>query len=597
MPYYYLETIRQLEYMHDGVALLDEMWRIVDCVTPDTIIMTHNNVLKAEDAFFRNPFLSLEGDKIVNSIPLAQGKRFVELDENLLLIRTRTREIKVSKNHRFFTIPEYPNFYKKHKGNIDLSVYIKEKKACELRKKDRILLAHKIPEPKDELISEKKSQLIGYILADGHIEYPHRWSIHLDDSSIECLEKYKELSESIGFTTSIHKHKNKNCYRLRLFGKERILDLLEDIKDVMSINQELKTPTTRIIDIPDKIIKSNNKILGAFLKGFFDGEAYVGTTYVDKNRQYMKIELAIKDKNIIEKIKYLMLRFGIDCGHIKKMKNAGFGKNSYIHKISIKDLLSVNIFRKEIGFCHPKKNGVLENIKYHNYKSKRKIYGDIEIGMIVSTHEIKSDAPYLIDFSIPSHENYIANGFIVHNSRMSRKASNKFVSDILARSRKRHLVYIFTAQVIDTIDKRIRKVADFCAYPMLGRGEKTVKCIIFRSAYPKNSNYMKTMYFDTFIPFASYDSNAEVDMIDDTDQEDPPKPPKLIWQEGFARCRKCKFVMTMHEAKCPECESQDLELIEPTYYDDWETADKFAQAYWEKLLNKEGIENADEDGL
>lgn len=40
------------------------------------------------------------------------------------------------------------------------------------------------------------------------------------------------------------------------------------------------------------------------------------------------------------------------------------------------------------------------------------------------------------------------------DSRMSRKASNKFVSDILARSRKRRLVYIFTAQVIDSIDKR-----------------------------------------------------------------------------------------------------------------------------------------------
>jgi hypothetical protein len=46
------------------------------------------------------------------------------------------------------------------------------------------------------------------------------------------------------------------------------------------------------------------------------------------------------------------------------------------------------------------------------------------------------------------------------DSRMSRKSSNKLVADILARSRKRHLVYIFSAQVIDSIDKRIRKVQE-----------------------------------------------------------------------------------------------------------------------------------------
>lgn len=68
------------------------------------------------------------------------------------------------------------------------------------------------------------------------------------------------------------------------------------------------------------------------------------------------------------------------------------------------------------------------------------------------------------------------------DSRMSRKASNKFVSDILARSRKRRLVYIFTAQVIDSIDKRIRKVMDFSCLPVLmGRYDQECKCLIFRT--------------------------------------------------------------------------------------------------------------------
>jgi len=595
IPYYYIKSVRQLDFMHEGVALLDEMWRIVDCITPDTMIATHNNIIKATDSFFKNPFLSMEGNKIVNSIPITQGKRFVELNEKLLKIRTRTREIKVSKGHRFFAISSDTNFYKKNK-DIDIKKIIKEKKAEELRKGDRVLLAYKLPEPDIELINESKSQLLGYILADGNIEYPHRYAIHIDDSSLEGLEKYKELAEKIGFTTSIHKHKNKNCYRLRLFRKEKILELLEDIRDVSFHDNNLKHSTTKMIGIPEKIIKSNNKILGAFLRGFFDGEGSIDETAVTGRRKYMRIELGIKNKEIIEKIKYLLLRFGIDCNNIKKNKNNGFGKKSYLYKIKIKDQNSIKIFKNMIGFQHPKKMQILKKIENYKYRSKRRIYGDLEIGLITEIEEIIPDIPYLIDFSIPSHENYIANGFIVHNSRMSRKASNKFVSDILARSRKRRLVYIFTAQVIDSIDKRIRKVMDFTCLPVLmGRYEQECKCLIFRTGFIKNaSNYMKTFYFNTEIPMICYDSEEEVDMEEDTYEEGQVEHPKIIWQEAKAKCKDCGELITMGW-ECPTCDSKNIEEIQPIFFNTWEEANAFGGAYWEKKLKEMNIVNTERD--
>jgi len=180
------------------------------------------------------------------------------------------------------------------------------------------------------------------------------------------------------------------------------------------------------------------------------------------------------------------------------------------------------------------------------------------------------------------------------DSRLSRKTSNKIVTDVLARSRKRHLVYIFTAQVIDMIDKRIRKTTDFVSYPMLFRGESTCKCLIFRTGYPRNANYMKTFYFNTAIPFSIFNSNEEVDMVDDTDSEDPIPEPKLIWQEGAAKCRKCGFVITMMEVKCPECDSSDFTVIEPIYFNTWEEADKQAEQYWEKKIANEQIEDIEE---
>jgi hypothetical protein len=95
----------------------------------------------------------------------------------------------------------------------------------------------------------------------------------------------------------------------------------------------------------------------------------------------------------------------------------------------------------------------------------------------------------LLDEKLDYFCNLIRQMWRIVDSRMSRKASNKFVSDIknlskLARSRKRRLVYIFTAQVIDSIDKRIRKVMDFSCLPVImGRYESECKCLIFRTGF------------------------------------------------------------------------------------------------------------------
>jgi hypothetical protein len=162
------------------------------------------------------------------------------------------------------------------------------------------------------------------------------------------------------------------------------------------------------------------------------------------------------------------------------------------------------------------------------------------------------------------------------------------VGDILARSRKRSLVYIYTAQVIDTIDKRIRKVQDFTAYAVGNRKETVMKCLVFRTGYAKSGTYMKTFYYTTEIPMMSFNTNEEVDMIDDTAEEGPCPEPKLIWQEGISKCKDCGFVNTMDIGKCEMCESRNIEKIEPIFFNTWEEADAHAQKYWEEKFKELG---------
>lgn len=59
----------------------------------------------------------------------------------------------------------------------------------------------------------------------------------------------------------------------------------------------------------------------------------------------------------------------------------------------------------------------------------------------------------------------------VCDSRMSLKKKNSFVSRVLGKSRKRHLNISFTAQMVDQLDKRVRKICDFTSYPILSSDE------------------------------------------------------------------------------------------------------------------------------
>jgi hypothetical protein len=178
------------------------------------------------------------------------------------------------------------------------------------------------------------------------------------------------------------------------------------------------------------------------------------------------------------------------------------------------------------------------------------------------------------------------------DARLSRKSANKFVADILARSRKRQLVYIFTAQVIDTIDKRIRKVLDFTAFSTTNRLETVYKTAIFRTGYPKLGTYLKTIYFTSEIPMQAFSTQEEIDMIDDTGEEGGCPEPKIMWQEAAAKCLNCGAMITANPNRCdPEyggCGSRNVEPIQPIFFDTYEEADSHASKFWEKWFVAKG---------
>lgn len=141
------------------------------------------------------------------------------------------------------------------------------------------------------------------------------------------------------------------------------------------------------------------------------------------------------------------------------------------------------------------------------------------------------------------------------DARTTSTKRNKIVGDILLKSRKRELTYVFTAQLLDLLDKRVRKIIDFTAYPILNRPETICKILIFRTGFPREDSLMKTFYFKTPLVFEMFDTNEEIHMEMDSEDES-----KIIFQESIDS--------------------------PPKFFDNWEDCNKYAEEYWEENYKK-----------
>lgn len=139
--------------------------------------------------------------------------------------------------------------------------------------------------------------------------------------------------------------------------------------------------------------------------------------------------------------------------------------------------------------------------------------------------------------------------WLMADARTSRATKNRIVSNILAKSRKRSLTIAYTAQVISSIDNRIRTITDFLSYPIMSPEEAVVKAVIFRGSKANNGSYMKTLYFQTKLFFEMYSTEEEIEM-----EEESKTPMRFCFQES-------KDAM-------------------PQYFDTWEAADKVGEAFW-----------------
>jgi DNA repair protein RadA len=378
--------------------------------------------------------ISPEGSKLIVD---ALGGTRKEICENLEVTPRQFRRI-LNQN--------YPT----NKINIDLLIKIGVSEDIKSHISDCFTNKHKnIDIPKT--LDKKLAQVLGYFLGDGYLD---KRSVTFKDERFGILEFYRNLFFDLTkIEGAIKEVPNKNCYELQINSKI-IRDLFEKIKE----------------NLFDYVGKSPDFCIRAFLKGFFDADGSIDgkTGYVSASQ---------KDDETIMKIQLLLDRIGVRS-KIRKYLHLG----NWINQLDIRDNLSIRKFSKVVGFTAEDKKlklkEKLDNFRFSqemtpikreelkelirgfdiypskilrprdesyefvgleelkkvvdclmNKKPKNKDVRD-KLNFLVtflnsdlrwekiSKIEIEHTKRNLYDFGAENLQNYIANGFLVHNSQV-----------------------------------------------------------------------------------------------------------------------------------------------------------------------------------
>jgi intein/homing endonuclease len=209
-----------------------------------------------------------------------------------------------------------------------------------LKKGSLIAVASYLPVTPTGNVPLTEAEIIGYWVGDGSVD---DYRARFVDQHKECAERLIKLFSAIGFSFTAPYLKG-NAWEIHSlnFKTSGLFDFFDKYGLVGNNSKE------RLI--PDSILKSNDKTVAAFLKGFFDCEACV----VINGK--LSIQLGLNNGKLLRQVNYCLLRFGIKT-RIKKLSS--FHKKQ--KKMYAWELLTItgktNLlkFIKYIGLLHSKK--------------------------------------------------------------------------------------------------------------------------------------------------------------------------------------------------------------------------------------------------
>ncbi|MBI2507871.1 AAA family ATPase [Candidatus Woesearchaeota archaeon] len=298
--------------------------------------------------------------------------------------------------------------------------------------------------------------LLGLLSGDGHLRYNYKdkgvSTISLTNADQNIIDEYKRIVKELFEIEDIKPDGNYGYY----FSSRPIGNMLKNLG--IPIRNKSKT-----ITVPAYIVGLPKKYIASYLQGLFDTDGHVHNVPGG-----MQISYYTSSKQMLNGVKLLLLRLGIQSTF--RFKKDG------TYELTVSDRESLNNFKEQISFNNVKRKKSLEVESIVNYSkpvynriplakflnkiiekhnlSKRKLIREglnpnieafsreqvekfiallkqlgedpatIEKIRILKDNDIiwspikiiEESENHVYDFTVPKNHNFIANGFVIHNS-------------------------------------------------------------------------------------------------------------------------------------------------------------------------------------
>ena len=233
------------------------------------------------------------------------------------------------------------------------------------------------------VLNEETAWLLGYFIGDGNRT---KSGVCLTTGDNEIAQRLANIiASSFGLCVKLKWDATEMGGRWRIIVHSReLLRWLEAI----GINLEDKARSKRI---PATVLLSPKSVMSAFLRGYFDADAYAGPEGV---------RLSSSSKELIRTVQTVLLNYGI----LSRQRQ-------HLHDILQLEIsgASAALFLKEIGFSLERKQRALSDcIEGHRW-FKREDLNDTVVS-------IEHGCADVYDITVDEKHGYVANGFVNHNS-------------------------------------------------------------------------------------------------------------------------------------------------------------------------------------
>jgi len=338
----------------------------------------------------------------------------------------------------------------------------------DLKVGDRIAATRTIPVFGKTPIPDWEAILLGLMISEGQCRTPNNSPVFTTaDPVLANLLKQAMAQSGLGTVTA------KGNYSYRLVNKAGRGGIAETNRAYLWLQQHNLDVTAKYKHVPQAIFTAPKESVRLFLQALFSGD---GGLYKSKNNKAsFFIEYYSKSRRLIEDVHHLLQRFGIVSLMREKVTSIG----TSAHKIQITDREQIMRFYEQIGFCEnsikqlrleneimpllreqPKrlrsnfdtlpqeawaivnkvaanhdislnslgiKTSPKQSLSYNNLARVAQATANEELNALVDGvlwDVIESIEPAgeeeVFDLTIPKTHNFVANGFVVHNSTYAR---------------------------------------------------------------------------------------------------------------------------------------------------------------------------------